>query len=171
MKITIKDVEQFLVLDNLTSDDESFLLNSLVPMAIDYAQGAGVVGKVAETPLAKLVVLMLVTHWYEHRESFAKGFGVKGAIETPYHIGNLLTQLKYGDTSPVETSTAENNTDALDSTLTTPITDTASDTTNTASDTVAPPSTVTIDETPNETLTVNGEGVEGVIDGTEGVTP
>lgn len=103
MEITIDDVKQFAILhDDLPQAEETFIMDTLLPTAREYVESAGVVGKVAETFRAKLVTLMIVTHWYEHRESFAKGYGVKGALEMPYHINHLLLQLQYGDTSPVE---------------------------------------------------------------------
>jgi uncharacterized phage protein (predicted DNA packaging) len=89
----LTEVKEYLRLDVVDTEEDTFLL-SLVDVAKTYVKNA--TGKTVNEANAthKLAVLMLVTHWYENRNSVIIGQITK-SLE--YSLKSILFQMEWSD--------------------------------------------------------------------------
>lgn len=88
IRMTLKEIKDYLRIDSdITYDDT--LIEALHLAAIQYIQEA--TGKTYDdsNELYKLLVKILITHWYENREAVQEA----GRAEVPYSITALLNHI------------------------------------------------------------------------------
>jgi uncharacterized phage protein (predicted DNA packaging) len=84
----LMDVKNYLRLDH---DEDDQMLSQFIAAAKSYIINA--IGRFIDgNPQFKIVVLMLVAHWYENRGMYESG---ATGSSIPFTVENLLTQLRY----------------------------------------------------------------------------
>ncbi len=96
MIVTLSDVKTYLRLDQDATEEEA-LLQLLINAAESYLKNATGIQFDGTNDLAKILCLVLITDWYEHREMVGKV-----SEQVRFTISSILTQLQYCYPPPPE---------------------------------------------------------------------
>lgn len=86
--MTLEEIKDYLHID-ADFDDDDDLLEMLLEAAKQFIKEATGKEFEEENKLYKLLILILISHYYEHREAVSDGT----LTEVPYTIKSLLTHL------------------------------------------------------------------------------
>lgn len=91
MIVELDEMKMYMRIE-LLDNEENDLIESLIMTAEEYVKNATGFKFENNVPhIAKLIVKMLVTHWYDNRETLTEVF----MHNIDYSVRVLLTQLKY----------------------------------------------------------------------------
>lgn len=90
--LTLERVKEYLRVDH---DDEDTLIQAMMLAAKQYLFNAGIEEK--DNELYRIVVMLLVSHFYVNRAVFESGRQSVAMI--PYTLQFMITQLQYSDRS------------------------------------------------------------------------
>ncbi len=85
--LNLPEAKQYLRLEDDYTDEDT-TIQSLIDSAEKYLLNAGCT-LIPDDTVAKLAIEMLVSHWYENRETIGKG------NKLAFGLQNLIAQLKY----------------------------------------------------------------------------